>query len=55
MSGRDAGAFFPIAVSFVSQSLYADVAVQAVTGVETKSPIPYSLTKALSTDSYMVG
>jgi len=56
VAGRDAGAFFPIIVSFASQTLYADVAVLAVTGLEENpAPIPYSLTKSLSPDSYVVG
>jgi hypothetical protein len=56
VAGRDAQVFFPIIVSFSSQILYADVNVTAVTGLEDGSaPIPYSLTKLLSPDSYIVG
>lgn len=56
VAGRDAGAFFPIIVSFASQTLYADVAVLAVTELEENpAPVPYSLTKSLTPDSYVVG
>lgn len=55
VAGRDAGAFFPIIVSFASQMLYADVAVSAVTGLENAAPVPYSLSKSLTPDSYIVG
>lgn len=56
VAGRDAQVFFPIIVSFSSQILYADVNVTAVNGLEDGSaPIPYSLTKLLSPDSYIVG
>jgi coatomer subunit delta len=56
ISGRDPQAFFPITVSFASQSLYADINVVSVTGLEDGSPpVPYSITKALAPDSYLVG
>lgn len=56
ISGRDAQAFFPITVSFASQSLYADLSVVSVTGLEENAPpIPYSMTKSLSPDSYLIG
>ncbi len=56
VAGRDAQAFFPIIVSFASQTLYADINVQAVTGLEDNAaPIPYSMVKSLSPDSYVIG
>jgi hypothetical protein len=55
ISGRDPGAFFPISVSFASQSLYVDVAVQGVSGVESNAPIQYGLVKSLQPESYLIG
>jgi hypothetical protein len=57
VAGRDPSAFFPIVVSFASQTLYADIKVQAVTGLEEENPppIPYSMSKSLSPDSYVIG
>lgn len=56
IAGRDPQAFFPITVSFASQTLYADIGVVAVTGLEDGAlPVPYSITKSLAPDSYLVG
>ena len=56
VSGRDPQAYFPITVSFASQTLYADINVVAVTGLDdAAAPIPYSLVKSLAPDSYLVG
>lgn len=55
IGGRDPGAFFPITVSFASQSLFADLSVASVATIDTKAPIPYSLIKSLTPESYLIG
>lgn len=47
-------AFFPIAVSFFSRSVYSDVDVEAVAKVEDNSPVRFGAEKLLSSESYQI-
>lgn len=52
--GNNLDAFFPIAVSFFSRSVYSDVDVEAVAKVEDNSPVRFSAEKLLSSESYQI-
>ncbi|KAI9921539.1 hypothetical protein PsorP6_002532 [Peronosclerospora sorghi] len=52
--GNDIDAFFPIAVSFFSRSVYSDAEVEAVQKIEDNSPVVFGFEKLLSTDSYQI-
>lgn len=47
-------AFFPIAVSFFSRSVYSDVEVEAVARTEDNAPIQFGFEKLLSTETYQI-
>ncbi|KAJ0400137.1 hypothetical protein ATCC90586_007219 [Pythium insidiosum] len=52
--GNNMDAFFPLAVSFFSRSVYSDVDVQAVVKADDSSPIQFGYEKLLSTESYQI-
>jgi len=54
VQARDAGNFFPIAVTFRSKSLFYDVPVKAVVSTEHDTNINYSLNKSLTVDAYQI-
>lgn len=47
-------AFFPIAVSFFSRTVYSDVQVEAVARTDDNSPIQFGFEKLLSTEAYQI-
>lgn len=52
---RDSDAFFPINVNFSSQQLYCKVDVVTVKSLTSDAPIMYGLSKAMSSDEYVIG
>lgn len=52
--GGNLDAFFPIAVSFFSRTVYSDVEVEAVARTDDHSPIQFGFEKLLSTESYQI-
>ena len=51
---NDADAFFPIDVSFASQQLMCEIAIDSVFRVQDGSPVRYAKRSALLVDSYQV-
>lgn len=52
--GSDADAFFPIQISFQSQSLLCPLQINSITSSSTNQPIPDTIKKSLTPDSYII-
>jgi coatomer subunit delta len=50
---RDAEAFFPIQIQFVSSELFANIAVAGVTTIDADAPVQYGITSSLATENYI--
>lgn len=54
IAGSDTGIFFPVRVSFVSQTMLCPVDVIDVLSTNDKSPVPNNLTKNVVSETYQV-
>jgi len=54
ISQKDSDAFFPIQVSFSSKQLYCPIDVLEAVYVSSNAPIPYGLTKGMSSEEYTI-
>lgn len=54
VGGDDAGAFFPVKVSFVAQGSIAGVRVESVTKVESGEEVPFSEDARVVVDGFTV-
>ena len=54
VSGNNPEAFFPIQIGFISQTLLCPVNIAGVSDSSSGSPIPNSMTKSLTPESYQV-
>ncbi|TMW63579.1 hypothetical protein Poli38472_002520 [Pythium oligandrum] len=52
--GDSLDAFFPLAVSFFSRSVYSDVDIEAVVKADDHSPVQFGFEKLLSTENYQI-